>query len=78
MIKKLDDVLLSNHDIIFFNEDSNYVTFFSNEIGILSVNLNKINLDDVIFDEDDPETIINLRLLLGIIDLHKVKHLKLN
>ena len=78
MIKKLDDVLLSNHDIIFFNEDSNYVTFFSNEIGILSVNLNKINLDDVIFDEDDPETIINLRHLLGIIDLHKVKHLKLN
>ena len=40
MIKKLDDVLFSNHDIIFFNEDSNYVTFFSNEIGILSVNLN--------------------------------------
>ena len=31
-------------------------------MGILSVNLNKINLGDVNFDEDDPETIIHVRL----------------
>ena len=32
-------------------------------MGILSVNLNKINLGDVNFDEDDPETIIHVRLM---------------
>ena len=32
-------------------------------MGILSVVLNNINLDDVNFDEDDPETIIHVRLM---------------
>ena len=32
-------------------------------MGILSVDLNKINLNDVNFDEDDPETIIHNKLL---------------
>ena len=32
-------------------------------MDILSVDLNNINLDDVNFDEDDRETIINVRLL---------------
>ena len=31
-------------------------------MGILSVVLNNINLDDVNFDEDDPETVIHVRL----------------
>ena len=39
MIKKTDDDLFSNDDIIFVNGDSNYVTFFSDEMGILSVDL---------------------------------------
>ena len=39
MIKKLDDALLANYDIIFINEDSNNVIFFSGEMGILSVDL---------------------------------------
>ena len=54
MIKKLDDDLFSNYEIIFVNQDSNYARFFSDEVGILSVDLNNINLDDVNFDEDDP------------------------
>ena len=37
--------------------------FFSGEMGILSVDLDKINLGNVNFDEDDPETIIHVRLL---------------
>ena len=32
-------------------------------MGILSVDLNKINLDDVNFDEDGPETINDVRLM---------------
>ena len=55
MIKKLDDDLFSNYEIIFVNQDSNYATFFSDEVGILSVDLNNFNLDDVNFDEDDPD-----------------------
>ena len=39
MIKKLDDDLFSNGDIIFVYEDSNYVTLFIYEMSILSVDL---------------------------------------
>ena len=62
MIKKLDDNLFANNDIIFVKEDSNYVTFSRNEMGILSVDISNIDLDDINFDEDDPETIIHVRL----------------
>ena len=62
MIKKFD-VIFSNDDIIFISEDSGNVTFSSNEMGILSTDLNDINLDDVNFDEDDPEAIIHVRLM---------------
>ena len=33
-------------------------------MGILSVDLNNINLDDVSFDEDDPKNIIHVRLMV--------------
>ena len=32
-------------------------------MGIVSVDLNNINIDHVNFDEDNPETIIHVRLL---------------
>ena len=45
-------------------------------MGILSVDLDKINLDeDHNFYEDDPETIITV-FWLGIIKLKNAKHLK--
>ena len=44
MIKEPDVDLFFNDDIIFVNEDLINVTFFSNEMGILSVDLNDINL----------------------------------
>ena len=47
----------------FFDEDSGNVTFSSSGMGNLSVDLNNINLDDVKFDEDDPENIIHVRLV---------------
>ena len=39
---------------------------FANQVDILAVDLHKINLDDgKNFDEDDFDTIINLKLLAG-------------
>ena len=48
----------------FFNEDLSKFTFFANETGILSVYLDKINLDaDNNFYEDNPENMIHAILL---------------
>ena len=44
-------------------------------MGILSVNLNNINLDNN-FDEDDPDTIILIKLLAWHIKFEKRKALK--
>ena len=62
-IKKLDYDLFSNDKIIFITEDSNYFTFCSNKIGILSVYLNNINFDDFNFNENNPKTIIHIRFM---------------
>ena len=45
--------------ILFLNEHSGNVTFSIDEMGILSVDLTL----SVNFDEDDPDTIIHVRLL---------------
>ena len=45
----------------FFDEDSCDVTFCRNQLGILSVNPNKINLNNN-FDDDDPNTVVLIRL----------------
>ena len=39
--------------------------FSCNETGILGVDLSNINLDDTNYDEDDPETITIIILLLA-------------
>ena len=44
-------------------------------MGVLNIDLNNINLDSN-FDEDDPDTIILIRLLAGYIKLEKRKALK--
>ena len=61
MIKKLDDDLFADHDILFLDEDSGNVKFSSDKMAIFSVDLNNIKLDDVNSDEDDPEAIIHIR-----------------
>ena len=63
MIENIDDDLFSNN-VIFVNEDSNYVIFFSNEIDILSVDLNKSNTDNV------------MAWCLGLINLKSINQLK--
>ena len=63
MIKKFHNVLFTDDDILLFYEDSDIVSFSSDEMGILSVDLNNINLDDLNFYEGDPEAIIHVRLM---------------
>ena len=48
---------------MFFDEDFGSVTFFTNQMGILSVDLYKIYFDNVNFYENDLENIIHVRRL---------------
>ena len=43
-------------------------------MGILSLDLDKIYLNDVDFDEIDPETIIHKSLWFGLINMKNAKH----
>ena len=63
MLEKSDSALLTNGDIVFFNEDFNKVSFIANQ-DLLVVDLDKINLDnDTNFDKDVPDAIIPVWLL---------------
>ena len=59
---------------IYFNENPGNILFSSNEMGILNIDLNNINVDNN-FDEDDPDTIILIRLLAWYIKFDKRKAL---
>ena len=64
MIKKLHNALLADGHVLFIHDDSGDITFSSNEMDILSVDLNNININvDVNFEDDDSETIIYVRLM---------------
>ena len=60
---------------LYFNEGSGDVVFNCNEMGILNIDLNNINVDNNL-DEDDPDTIILVRLLAWHIKFEKRKALK--
>ena len=75
MFKKLYNGLYADENILYSNKDSSYVTFCFDEIGVLSVNLSDINLDNNL-DEDDPDIIILIRPLLWHRKLKKLKALK--
>ena len=64
MLEKHHNVLHAHDDILFYNKDFDKVIFIANQRYILTVDLDKINLDNNNnFDEDDPDTIIHVRLL---------------
>ena len=68
MLEKSDNALHANDDILFYNEDFDKVTFIACERHILAADLAKINLDNGNdFEEDDPDTIIHVRLLAWLI-----------
>ena len=61
-----------NENVLYFKEDSGNVTFCYNEMSILRENFNNINLDNN-FDEDDPDTIILIKILAWHIKFEKFK-----
>ena len=70
ILQKFDNALHANDDILSYNEDFDKVTF-------LAVVLDKVNLDnDNNFDDDDPDTIIHVRLLAWCSKFEKCKALK--
>ena len=50
-----------NRSTVYFNEDSDNLVLNCTETAILNLDLNNISFDDN-FDEDDPDTIILVRL----------------
>ena len=57
-IKKFYNALFADDDTLFFDEDSDNLTFSSNKIGIFIVDLSNINLDVASFSVNGPKTII--------------------
>ena len=76
MIKNLFTALYAEENILYFNEDPDNVIFNCNGMGILNMDLNNINLEDTNYEEDDPDTIILIRLLAWHIKFEKGKALK--
>ena len=76
MIKILFTALYTDENIFCFNEDSIDAVFMCNGMGILSVNLSNINLEDTKYDEEDFDTIIFIRLLAWHIKFGKRKTYK--
>ena len=56
MLEKRCNAFFINNNIVFFDNNFGRVTFFANEMGILSVDLDKVYVDVVNFFENDPET----------------------
>ena len=52
------------------------VTFFAKEVGIICVGLDKIDLADVDFYEDDPKNIIHIKSLAWHNEIEKRKGYK--
>ena len=63
MIKKLFTALYVDENILHFDEDFGNAVFNCDEMGIPNIDLDCINLEDNDFDEDNPDTIIYVRLL---------------
>ena len=59
-------------NIIYLNDDASNVIFSCKKIDILITYLNNINLVNT-FDEDDPDTIILIRILSWYIKCEKHK-----
>ena len=77
VLEKFHDALLACDNILFFDKDLSKVTCFANEVGILVVDLDKINLDDADnFDEMILKLLFMSEFWLGVINLKNVNHLK--
>ena len=75
IIKTLFTALYANENILYFNKGSGDAVFNCSGMGILNIDLNNINLDDK-FNEDNPDTIILIRILAWHNKFRKRKELK--
>ena len=62
IFEKLNKTVLSIDDIELDHIETDVTTYFSNNMDLNIIDLNDINFDDNNFDEEDPETIIHVRL----------------
>ena len=76
ILKILLTTFYTVENILYFNEDTGNVVFTCNGMGILNIDLNSIDLGDTNYDEDDPHTIILVRILVWYIKFKKRKALK--
>ena len=63
MLKDLHEVMIFSHHVVLVHANSDDVTFFSDDMGLVNVDLNNFSLDDDNFDIVYPETIIPVRLM---------------
>ena len=62
VVNDLDNAEIINDNIVFV-DDSDNVTFFSDDMSFAYVDLNNLSLENNHFDDDDPETIIEIRIV---------------
>ena len=63
MIKKFQNALFTDDDKLFLDGDCVNVTISADQMDVLGIDIN-INLDDVDFNKNGPETIIHVRLMV--------------
>ena len=59
--------------IVYVNADSDNVTFLSDDMDFVNVDLHDISLHD---DDDDAETLLMLDLWLGVMDKSTTNYVK--
>ena len=74
MIGKLDNAIFFNDYIVFGDIDSDFVTFFINDIGLNSISLEILMMISLIIAIQ--KLLIILGFWVGIINLNNTKHLR--
>ena len=67
--------MYADQNIPYFNEDSRDAVFIYNEMGVVNIDRNNISLD-ANFNEEDPNTIILIRLLAWNVKFEKCKEVR--
>ena len=76
MFENLDNVVFFNDDIELDDIHSDTLTFFSDEMDLVTIDLNKINLDGGNLMKMILKLLSMLNSWLGVIDISNVKHVK--
>ena len=63
MLENFDDKIFYTNDTDLHDIDSDFATFFSDDMDHNTIDLKNINVDDDNFDGDDPTSIVFVRLM---------------